>query len=521
MWSPTHVQVTVHRARNLLVKGKNGTNNPFVTIAVGKEKYQTSIKEKVEGDTSTWQEQCELTIPKVGNTACIILTALHRNGLGIDEFLGTVSIPLSSFDVYERPKSKWYKLEGKPGKEKGKDKDRGELEIKIAFTVKASSGSLMDLSKKEKHKSSLGHLPSLVGGSLLSLGSGEKKLGIKQIAKSIGKKVSRKKRDSNGGDGASENGSRESVNHSPFSSSKSSFSNVDPGVISEDEDEFTFDNLSHKSSGSSLNVINPALENLAGGEFLRRSKKGPPLKPPRIAITSEKPVDEWEQKLFGKGDTLKRSAADSPKTSTPSSPAIPVTPITPEPSPVIQPRSQTPSKSPVINKLKSSETFPADLSQSSEEKLQLPFSNVELPVTPSPKPAERKWLSSNNIKHEPSEPEPKEVSKLAKKLKQFQPYRKAEKKEYDRFIVGEETHPKPEMPSKHTKEVLQQFENKSRDDLIDMVIELQKNVHHSNCQLKELEDYLDQLLLKVMETTPRLLQNPFINCKTQASLMHR
>lgn len=42
----------------------------------------------------------------------------------------------------------------KPGKEK--KKDRGELEVKISFIVK--SGSLSNLSKKEKHKSSLGQL---------------------------------------------------------------------------------------------------------------------------------------------------------------------------------------------------------------------------------------------------------------------------------------------------------------------------------------------------------------------------
>ena len=46
------------------------------------------------------------TIPQQGNTAEIVLTALHRNFLGVDEFLGLVSIPLRDFDVYERPKTK-------------------------------------------------------------------------------------------------------------------------------------------------------------------------------------------------------------------------------------------------------------------------------------------------------------------------------------------------------------------------------------------------------------------------------
>ena len=83
------------------------TNDCFVTIALGKEKYQTSVKEKASKDVE-WHEECELLIPEQGNTAEIILTALHRNFLGVDEFLGTISIPLSSFDVYERPKNRWY-----------------------------------------------------------------------------------------------------------------------------------------------------------------------------------------------------------------------------------------------------------------------------------------------------------------------------------------------------------------------------------------------------------------------------
>lgn len=88
-------------------------------------------------------------------------------------------------DAYEHPRSKWYKLQSKPGKEK--KKDRGELEVRVAFTVKA--GSLTDLSKKEKHKSSISQIASNVGGSLLSIGTLEKRKGLKKFAKSLGSKV--------------------------------------------------------------------------------------------------------------------------------------------------------------------------------------------------------------------------------------------------------------------------------------------------------------------------------------------
>lgn len=49
----------VQRARGLLTKGKNGSNNCFTTIALGKEKYQTSLKENAPSNVE-WHEECEL-----------------------------------------------------------------------------------------------------------------------------------------------------------------------------------------------------------------------------------------------------------------------------------------------------------------------------------------------------------------------------------------------------------------------------------------------------------------------------
>ncbi|KAH8367710.1 hypothetical protein KR084_001887, partial [Drosophila pseudotakahashii] len=266
--------ITVQRARGLLTKGKNGTNNCFVTIALGKEKYQTSVKDKAETSVN-WNEECELKIPDQGNRAELTLTCLHRNNLGIDEFLGQASLPLNEMDVYDRPRAKWFKLESKPGKEK-KNKERGELEVRIAFVVK--SGSLTDLSKKDKHKSSIGQLASSVGGSLLSIGNGEKRRSIKKLAGSLSSKLhirSKKKHPEGAGadDSSSFGGSFASLGTPNSSNGRGQngggsgrrrggqrAGEADPGVISEDEDEFVFDNLSHKSSGSSLNIQRTGLQ---------------------------------------------------------------------------------------------------------------------------------------------------------------------------------------------------------------------------------------------------------------------
>lgn len=466
MWDPTHVQVTVQKARGLLIKGKNGTNNCFVTIALGKEKFLTSVKHKVTQNVE-WIEECELPIPTHGNTAEIVLKVYDKDFVK-DHLLGQVSIPLKDLDVYERPRSRWFKLSGKSGKEN--DKDRGELEIKIAFLVK--QGSLTDLSKKEKHRSSLSSLAQNVGGSLMSIGSIEKRKSIKKFAKNLGSKINLnnkdKKSDSSSLNGSVGNLKISTVSTPDHSTPKRLPGESDPGVISEDDDEFAFDDLSHKSSGSSLNVqtsfaprsfkytpspVNASLENLGGGEFLRRStsstlvvpEKGAPQKPVRLSLDTFSPPqlpakvidtnDEWSQKLLPRKSTSQLA----------------------------------------IDREKSS-------SLERNKKLDSPSSLKE---KPSPK-FFKKFGNSNK----------------PKKLLE------------ERIIVGEENIVEEDsinpIYNNIPKSVLDQFNGKSREDLIVMIYNLQKDAEVEKKKNKDMENYLDELLLKVMETTPRILQNPYV-----------
>lgn len=48
------------------------------------------------------------------------------------------------------------------------------------------------------------------------------------------------------------------------------------------------------------------------------------------------------------------------------------------------------------------------------------------------------------------------------------------------------------------------------------LVETQHDLEKQKKKLKDLEDYLDDLLLRVMETTPRILQNPYVTCKIAA-----
>ncbi|KAF5284824.1 hypothetical protein FQA39_LY04549 [Lamprigera yunnana] len=485
MWMPTHVQVTVQRATDLLTKGKNNTNDCFVTIALGKTKYQTSVKEKANPSVE-WHEECELSIPDQGNTAVIVLTALHRNFLGVDEFLGRIEIPLNNLDVYERPRNRWYTLQSKPGKE-GKHKDRGKLEAKIAFIVK--SGSLTDLNKKEKDKSSIGHLSHLaqsVGGSLLSISSIDKRKGIKKIAKSLGSKMHLrgKKKDVEVDDGSSIGSvgslQRRNNNFNTNFKSKQTREDADPGVVSEDDDDFTFDDLSHKSSGSSLNhtLQNsitasspvPSVENL--GEITRKNSAGniAPVKPPRA---DQKCQDEWELKLYGKPskNILKPNSNESLNKKPWESPKLEA-----------QIEEDEVVESPTFTK----EDFDSSLYFNS-------------PILP--KKEEKESMLSKF----------KKIRKGAEKTDFSDKYDKYNSQE--RIIIGGETEVKVSSNNKISNEVLQKFDGKSREDLILLVCDMQGELEHNRKKMSDLEDYLDELLLRVMETTPKILQIPYVGCK--------
>ncbi|OWF56758.1 rab11 family-interacting protein 2-like isoform X1 [Mizuhopecten yessoensis] len=158
-WNPTHVQLTVLRGRNLLTKGKGGMKltDVFVSIVLGKEKFQTStIKNALNPE---WFEQCDLSIS--GMDQDITVTVMHR-GLLSDDFIGYAAIPLSDFKVFDRPKSQWVKLRGKPHKPPD-SKNRGELEVKLTFQVKNKAQEEAGATLKKLSSNSLKSIASAVG----------------------------------------------------------------------------------------------------------------------------------------------------------------------------------------------------------------------------------------------------------------------------------------------------------------------------------------------------------------------
>ncbi|XP_051894433.1 rab11 family-interacting protein 5-like isoform X2 [Pristis pectinata] len=161
-WPPSHVQVTVLRARGLRAKGKQGSD-AFTIIQLGRERFCTAVVEK--SLEPVWREECSFELlPDWLEPAAakeLLLTVLHRSLMGLDRFLGQLSLPLAALYQDSSKKPRWYKLSSKPGQ---KEKERGEIQVSIQFVRNNLTASMFDLSSKEKHRSALDKLKDKVKG---------------------------------------------------------------------------------------------------------------------------------------------------------------------------------------------------------------------------------------------------------------------------------------------------------------------------------------------------------------------
>ncbi|CAL8263682.1 unnamed protein product [Lota lota] len=170
-WVPTHVNVTVLRARGLRTKGKHGSRYLYTIIQVGKEKYTTGLVERAA--VPEWNEECcfELLpgVLEVGGRSAyppgscdLVLTVMHRVLIGLDVFLGQASIPLDRI-FYDGmcPRDEWMKLNSKAGR---KEKERGEMQVTVQFTRNNMTASMFDLTMQDKPRSAFGKLKDRVTG---------------------------------------------------------------------------------------------------------------------------------------------------------------------------------------------------------------------------------------------------------------------------------------------------------------------------------------------------------------------
>ncbi|XP_054470107.1 serine-rich adhesin for platelets isoform X2 [Anoplopoma fimbria] len=160
-WLPTHVQVTVLRARGVRGKSKQGTSDVYTIIQLGKEKYSTGVQEKTT--EPQWREECSFELHPgvlVLDSSCpaasteLVLIVMHRAVM--DVFLGQAVIQLDKvFHETRCVRNEWYKLNSKTGK---KEKERGDIQVTVQFTRNNLTASMHDLVMKEKGASTFGKL---------------------------------------------------------------------------------------------------------------------------------------------------------------------------------------------------------------------------------------------------------------------------------------------------------------------------------------------------------------------------
>ncbi|KAL6114439.1 rab11fip1 [Pungitius sinensis] len=163
-WFPTSVQVTVHQARNLRAKGKNGTNDAYAIMQVAKDKFSTSVAEK--SAEPVWKEEASFDLPLFhpgnGDRCTLYVIAMHRAQVGLDKFLGQAVVHLLDLhDDSARKKTAWHQLVDKSGKQ---DKERGEVLLDIQFMRNNMSASMLDLSMQDKPRSRISKLKDKVRG---------------------------------------------------------------------------------------------------------------------------------------------------------------------------------------------------------------------------------------------------------------------------------------------------------------------------------------------------------------------
>lgn len=324
---------------------------------------------------------------------------------------------------------------------------------------------------------------------------------------------------------------------------------ADPGVISEDEDEdeFAFDNLSNKSSASSLNVKPRNTQHLptppsplavqsntshtaatttsSEDDIKFRTKvASTPIKPPR-ALNEAPEVDEWEQKLYGKHSDLNVTASDSLKRLSWDA-RVPLTKNDDTVDDMASDKnnyhqSLTAPTSPVLHEQKSHER-----EQSNEKPQPLPRSGTlesivekhhETPqrVVEKEKKDKSEKRFSNKLKYfrKDKSESIEDNGRLASNMKHG-----GQQKQFgERIIIGHENdhlvmsgHKSIEV----SQDLLKKYEGKSREEIMLLANDLENEVRLQKMKMKEMEDYLDDLLLRVMESQPKLLQNPY---RTQTS----
>uniref|UniRef100_A0A3B3X8F3 C2 domain-containing protein n=1 Tax=Poecilia mexicana TaxID=48701 RepID=A0A3B3X8F3_9TELE len=168
-WSPTSVQVTVLQARGLRIKGKSGTNDAYAVMQVGKDKYQTSVAEK--SVAPVWKEEASFDLPPLllqaggggggKDRSTLHVQVLHRALVGPDKLLGQAVINLLQLSEDKTRNKTECQSSAESGAASTSEKDPTNIQREKRAAPKPPGRNQQERQKQKEEETATQHLPQI------------------------------------------------------------------------------------------------------------------------------------------------------------------------------------------------------------------------------------------------------------------------------------------------------------------------------------------------------------------------
>merc|ERR1712166_617163 len=126
----SQLDVTVHKAKDLIGADMGGTSDCFVRATVGDETFLTDTKKATVNPI--WEKGLVFDVDPEERLKMSLILKIYDDDLDGDEFLGQCKVKLDTLERDGPPEQKWIKLTDEDGSHRSKEK-RGEIFISLRF----------------------------------------------------------------------------------------------------------------------------------------------------------------------------------------------------------------------------------------------------------------------------------------------------------------------------------------------------------------------------------------------------
>ncbi|XP_038058833.1 rasGAP-activating-like protein 1 [Patiria miniata] len=128
-----NLKIELLEARDLAVKDKTGSSDPFARLTFEEQKFDTRTIKKTR--FPRWHETFTLTLPESLEGAVVDITVWDWDRVGDDDFMGRASLTVSELPV-GRTVRRWLRLDPRPEKERDLEasKNLGSIRIRARYS---------------------------------------------------------------------------------------------------------------------------------------------------------------------------------------------------------------------------------------------------------------------------------------------------------------------------------------------------------------------------------------------------